>query len=86
MHTRNKTDVADAPASPTAITRTHHKINELHAEGQTTKSIVSKAGPKTTGLTEDESIDGSDIAIDVNESDKNPKTGSVILALIMDMC
>ena len=48
MHTRNKSDVADAPTSPST------SPSIATRPSGTSPSIATRAGPKTTGLSEDE--------------------------------
>ena len=52
IHTRNKSDVADAPTSPSAIMRARY--NRKAARGESNKFPVTRAGRKTTGMFDDE--------------------------------
>ena len=98
MHTRNKTDVADAPTSPSAVMRarlgkkgsSREQPNPTIAGTKATRLFADengikpkKAGLKTTGLSDDEtSMDEED----AGESSEPKKTSGVMLTLIMDMC
>jgi hypothetical protein len=80
MHTRNTTDVADAPPSPSIAIRTRSKTN-------TTNNGKPTAGPKTTGLSDDENADDVSDNEEVEEDvGTTKKTNNVLLSLIMDMC
>ena len=74
MHTRNKTDVADVPTSPSVVARAGPKTTGL-------------SGDESTGTDSDtdDDEDGKQGQHEI-ELSSSKKTGNVLLSLIMDMC
>jgi len=96
VHTKNKSDVADAPPSPLPPARVPNRAKVLFPVQNPDRNMIG-AGLKTTGLVdEDKTDDHEGLSSDVvGMDDDSPEmalkddgigTGSVLLSLIMDMC
>ena len=83
MHTRNRSDMADAPPSPSPTTTPTLPTNLRPAEEQVAVSVTRVVRPKTTGLSDDENSDEQSAT---EEHSGKKKTVHVLLSLIMDMC
>lgn len=85
MHTRNNSDLADAPTSPTPVMRGRQQSNIPSRDAKRTITFTDepRAGPKTTGLEDDEITDDEE---QNGELSAKKAAGSVMLSLIMDMC